>query len=95
MTREETRMRYILEGEWSGYVASQRHIVHREIVSSKRAMRLREMRGIRYTDGTMLILSLREAKTREQVKEIHGYDSLIREAEKAGGTFYVVGTANP
>ena len=37
-----------------------------------------------YTDGTSLILRLRERTPREQVREIHGYDSLIRQAERTG-----------
>ncbi len=84
-------MRYILEGEWSGYTASQRRVVHREVVKSKaRIDRLRTLHGIRYTDGTTLILSLRETKPREHVHEIPGYTSLIREAEKSSFTFFVV-----
>ena len=84
-------MRYILEGEWSGYTSAQRHVVHREVITSeKRAERLRQMHGIRYTDGTMLTLWLREARPREVVREINGYSSLIREAERAGESVFQV-----
>lgn len=84
-------MRYVLEGEWSGYTSAQRRVVHREVVTNeKRAERLRQMHGIRYTDGTMLMLSLREAKPREVVHEVRGYTSLIREAERAGGSVFQV-----
>lgn len=84
-------MRYVLEGEWSGYTSSQRRIVHREVITSeKRAERLRQMHGIRYTDGTMLTLWLRDAKPREVVREVNGYTSLIREAERSGASVFQV-----
>lgn len=79
--------RHVLEGEWTGYVSSQRRVVHREVITSpKRVDRLRNLHSIRYTDGTCLILRLREALHREHVQEIHGYDSLIRECEAQVGT---------
>jgi hypothetical protein len=84
-------MRYVLEGEWSGYTSSQRRVVHREVISSeKRAERLKKLAGIRYTDGTTLMMFLRVAKPRERVQEVHSYTSLIRKAEADGGTFYQV-----
>lgn len=84
-------MRYVLEGEWSGYTSAQRRVVHREVITSeKRAVRLRQVHGIRYTDGTMLTLWLREAKPRERVEEVAGYTSLIRKAEASGVSVYAV-----
>ena len=78
-------MRWVLEGEWTGYTSSQRKVVHREVVTSaKRAEALRRLHAIVYTDNTSLILHLREAKPREQVHEVNGYGSLIREAEATG-----------
>ena len=74
--------RYVLEGEWSGYVERQRKIVHREVVTEARAARLRKLKAIRYTDGTRLSLSVRQAEPREKVAEILAYDSLIRDAER-------------
>lgn len=80
-------MRYVLEGVWTGYVSAQSRVVHREVVTSpKRVDRLRRLNVIRYTDGTALILSLREAEPREHVKEIHSYNELIRECEKERGS---------
>lgn len=80
-------MRYVLEGEWSGYTSSQRRVVHREVITApKRVARLQEMHGIRYTDGTMLTLWMREAKPREKIVPLNSYGSLIREAEAKGGT---------
>lgn len=82
---------FILEGEWSGYTSAQRHIVHREVVSQKRADALRKIYGIRYTDGTMLFLSVRERKSRERVETKNSYGSLIREAEALGKSVFVIG----
>ena len=76
--------RYVLEGEWSGYRAKQRHIVHREVVTGPRVERLRNLHTIVYTDGTTLDLRLRKAEPREKVVEKHGYTTLIRDAEKVG-----------
>ncbi|WP_316176278.1 hypothetical protein [Bradyrhizobium sp. SZCCHNRI1073] len=82
-----SRQRYVLEGEWSGYVSRQRRVVHREVVTDrKRVERLRQMYCIRYTDGTALLLTLREAEPRERVQEIKGYSSLIRECERETGS---------
>lgn len=83
-------MRFILEGEWSGYRSSQQRVVHREVVDAKRAKRLKELHAIVYTDGTSLLLSLREAKPREKVEVIAAYGSLIREAEAHGGSRVLV-----
>ena len=71
--------RFILEGEWSGYHSGQARVVHRTI----------EKHGdfphaIRYTDGTCLYLTTRPALPRERVKEIHGYDSLIKDCVRLG-----------
>jgi|HubBroStandDraft_6_1064221.scaffolds.fasta_scaffold16635_9 hypothetical protein len=80
---------YVLEGEWTGYTASQQHVVHREVITAKRAKAMK-VNCIVYTDGTSLLLRLRERKPREKVREIHGYDSLIRQAERTGRTRVLV-----
>jgi hypothetical protein len=82
--------RYVLEGTWTGYVSRQSRVVHREVISKKRADKLRHMHKIVYTDGTALILHVREAEYREQVKEIFSYRELIREAEAKGGNVVLV-----
>lgn len=74
--------RFIVEGQWSGYTNSQRRIVHRTIhkVSQKTLFAwVKKNYSIRFTDGTVLMLSVRYCKPREQVKEINGYVSLIRQ----------------
>lgn len=81
----ERGKRFIIEGEWSGYRSSQRRAVHRTVHRPREAM-LRawatKTRGIAYTDGTWLDLSVRDCKPRERVEEIHGYDRLIRECAR-------------
>lgn len=74
--------RFIIEGEWSGYRSSQQRVVHRT-VHKKSEKKLRawaeKTYGIRYTDGTVLYLRVRDCKPREKVQQIHGYDSLIKD----------------
>ena len=76
-------VRYVIEGEWSGYSSGQRRVVHREVTDrAARADWCRRAGCILYTDGTRLDLTVREAKPRERVTEIHGYTSLIDECER-------------
>lgn len=85
--------RYVLEGEWSGYRSSQRRIVHREVISEKRAKDFK-LSSIEYSDGTRLDIYVRPAKPRERVSAINGYSSLIRKAEKTGKEFVTVSELN-
>lgn len=71
--------RYLLEGEWSGYVSSQRKVVQREVITRKFMEMMGSHRSITYTDGTSLILSIRPCKPGERVSEINQYGSLIRD----------------
>jgi len=74
--------RFIIEGEWTGYTSAQQRIVHRTVHSgSYKRLRAwaKKTHAITYTDGTCLILTVRDAKPRERVKQIHGYDSLIQD----------------
>jgi hypothetical protein len=73
--------RWILEGEWSGYVSRQRRVVHREVLHSLPEFRAwcEKTHAIRYTDGTTLVLSVRDAKPREKVLPLLAYTSLIRD----------------
>jgi len=74
--------RFVIEGEWTGYKSTQQRVVHRRVYPGNRK-KLREWaskaHGIRYNDGTMLILSVRDCKPRERVQEINGYTSLIED----------------
>ncbi len=79
-------MRYVIEGTWRGYRSSQDHVCHREVYKSNRAdggpflATLCKMYSIPFSDGTALIVSVREAKPREKVIEKHGYTKFIRDA---------------
>lgn len=76
---EPRNPRYVLEGEWTGYVARQRRCVHREIIKNKKLVDwVNSNRAIQYTDGTSLLLTVRMLKPRERVQMINGYGSLIR-----------------
>ena len=71
---------FVIEGEWSGYNSSQARVVHRTVHKAafkKLRAWAEKTHGIRYTDGTMLYITVRDTKPRERVVEIHGYDSLI------------------
>lgn len=76
------RQRFVIEGTWTGYRSSQQRVCHRTVHDGA----LKKMRewaekthSIRFTDGTSLLLNVRDCKRRECVTEIHGYDSLIRD----------------
>lgn len=84
------RQRFILEGEWTGYVARQRRVVHREVLTGALAEAAKKLHAIVYTDGTSLLLHVREAKPREKVQQINGYTSLIRDALKTGRSHVLV-----
>jgi hypothetical protein len=72
------RRRYVLEGEWSGYRAEQRKIVHRTI--TREPDRYRHLHWVEFTDGTELKLRLRPCEPREQVVVQDSYSSLINQA---------------
>lgn len=82
--------RIVLEGTWTGYVSRQSRIVHREIINNKRAERLRKLHKIVYTDGTALLINVRETELREKIVPIHSYNDLIRDAENNGGNVVLV-----
>ena len=74
--------RFIIEGEWSGYTSTQRRVVHRTAHQgsyNKLRAWAEKTHAIYYTDGTALILSVRDCKPRERVKQVHGYDALIKD----------------
>lgn len=77
-------MRYVLEGEWTGYRSSQRKVVHRVVIGNRQRAEKHAGTYIVFDDGTGLELSVRPAWAWERVQEIHGYTSLIHDAERAG-----------
>jgi hypothetical protein len=72
--------RYILEGTWSGYRSSQSRVCHRTIIKPYQAKRYEKITGVRFGDGTSMTITVRPAKVREQVKEIHGYNDILTRA---------------
>jgi len=79
--------RYVIEGEWSGYTSSQSRICHR--VVTQHPNDYKKIQAIQYTDGTCLYLTVRPCLPRERIKEIHGYDSLIKKFIDKGLTGFV------
>jgi len=73
-------VRFIIEGEWSGYTSGQQRIVHRSVhAGSYKKLRAwaEKAFAISYTDGTCLYIKVRDCKPRERVQQILGYKSLI------------------
>lgn len=78
--------RFVLEGTWTGYVSRQSRVVHREVLTAKRAESLKGLHKIVYTDGTALLIGIREAGHREKIVTVNSYGELIRDAERHGGS---------
>lgn len=74
--------RFVIEGTWLGYRSSQDRVVHRS-VHREAERRLRKWaeshHSIGYSDGTRLILSVRDCKPRERVGQMLGYMKLIND----------------
>lgn len=74
--------RYIIEGYWSGYRSGQGRICHRTVhKASEKGLRawIEKTHSIGYSDGTCLVLSVRDCLPRERVEQIHGYTTLIKD----------------
>jgi hypothetical protein len=72
--------RFVIEGEWTGYTSRQARVVHVSVTSNvELAAWVKENRAIAYSDGTSLLLSVRECKSGERVKENPSYRELIDE----------------
>ena len=73
---------YTIEGKWTGYTSNQSRVVHREHTrSAARADEIRSLGSILYTDGTRLLLSVRNGK---HGAAIDGYRKLIADCLKYG-----------
>lgn len=72
--------RYVIEGTWQGYKSSQDRVVHRQVYQANRK-KLRawveKTFSILFTDGTSLLLSVRDCEPYERVKQLRGYTELI------------------
>lgn len=83
--RSTTRQRWVIEGEWSGYTASQRKVAHREVTTNRRrAESLSAQRSIQFDDGTTLFISVRELGKGERVEPVFGYSALIADCLQYG-----------
>lgn len=74
--------RFIIEGMWSGYRSGQERVCHRTVhKASEKKLRAwaEQIHSISYTDGTCLILSVKDCLPRERVKTINGYTQLIKD----------------
>jgi hypothetical protein len=79
--------RYVIEGEWSGYTSQQQRVVHCSVhqASEKKLRAWAESNhAIRYTDGTCLVIRVRDCKPRERVAQRLGYMKLIRDCAYHG-----------
>lgn len=77
----------MIEGTWSGYSSSQRRVCHREFTNrAKFADAVRELRWIRFTDGTVLEINVTDIGDgrKSKPKPVNGYSTLIRECLYAG-----------
>jgi hypothetical protein len=82
-------MRWILEGTWSGYRSGQERVCHRRILKSMKSVEFWEpIHAVVFTDNTTMTMRIREAKPREKVEEIKGYDALLMDFKIAGMTGY-------
>lgn len=80
-----SRKRFVIEGEWSGYTSAQRRVVHRHVTTKEALVEwVRKTYGIRYTDNTVLALTVRPCRPHERVKENASYKSLIEDCFYAG-----------
>lgn len=79
--------RFVIEGEWSGYRSSQQRVVHRQVFPGNRKM-LRQWadnnHSILYTDGTRLLITVRDCKPRERVQQLLSYTKLIEDCARHG-----------
>ena len=70
---------YEITGTWTGYTSSQQRVAHREYnTDTERAEWCKDHYQIRYTDGTGLILNVREITGKDQIQATQdGYGKLI------------------
>lgn len=79
-------MTWMIEGEWSGYTSSQRRVVHRHYTTNRKEVESIKAigYGITYTDGTMLILTVKEHTGRKVLPVKDSYRDLIDKCRWAG-----------
>ena len=70
------RKRFVVEATWSGYTSEQSRVVHRTVETTFRAG-YEGLYSHMFSDGTLLYISVRDAKPREKVTELKGYKVLL------------------
>ena len=73
------RQRFVVEAEWSGYHSNQRRVCHRTVETLFR-VGYESIGTLMFSDGTYLTVTVRDAKPREKVQQIHSYDELLHAA---------------
>ena len=74
--------RFVIEGTWTGYNDTQRKVAHRTVHStSRKELRawVEKSKSITFTDGTKLMLAVRDCKPYERVDIIVSYKQLLEE----------------
>jgi len=79
-----SRKRFIVECEWSGYYAHQRHIVHRHVTTMPNLYK--HIHSVIFIDGTDMSVKVRACKPREKVIEQIGYKELLDKISAKGLT---------
>lgn len=69
--------RFVLEATWDGYKASQTRVVHRQVISRRRAKQMEKLKFIRFGDGATLSACVRPCTPREKVAEILVYSRIM------------------
>lgn len=69
-------MRYVVEAVWS----RNSRLQHREVISKQRALKLAKVTGFKFTDGTVLHVSIRPCYPRERIVPVLGYSRIIHNA---------------
>jgi hypothetical protein len=74
--------RFVIEGTWVGYRRQQDRVVHRTVhTADEKKLRAwaESTHAIRYSDGTSLLIAVRDCKPRERVQQQNSYGRLIRD----------------
>jgi hypothetical protein len=70
--------RFVVEATWSGYHSGQSRVCHRSVETYWREA-YEALHSHSFSDGTYMTITVRDAKPRERVLPIYGYQQLLRE----------------
>jgi len=73
-----SRKRFVVECTWGGYRSGQSRVVHRTVETMFREA-YEALRWHQFSDGTGMSINVRDAKPRERVEQIRGYNTLLRD----------------